>query len=64
MNAAAFRHLGGARGSGGNALFGIPPGGFPPLSTRESGLFPQASLGDCKQSLSLVAQSATFFRPV
>ena len=58
--AAAFQRLGSARGSGGNALFGIPPGGFPPLSTRESGLVPQASLGDCMQSLSLVMLCMTF----
>ena len=29
------------RGSGGNAYFCIPPGGFAPLSTRESGLLLQ-----------------------
>ena len=63
MNAAAFQRLGSKRGSGGNALFGIPPGGFPPLSTRESGLVPQASLRDCKQSLSLVALQATYASP-
>ena len=36
--AAALQHLRGARGSGGKAPFCFPPGGFPPLSTRESGL--------------------------
>ena len=37
-NAAAFQHVRGARGSGGKATFCFSPGGFTPLSTRESGL--------------------------
>ena len=59
MNAAAFQQVRSARGSGGNALFGIPPATFR-CTACESLRLPQASLRDCKQSLSLVALNATY----
>ena len=60
MNAAALQRLWSARGSGGRHSLAFPPAAlrFPACVSLR---LPQASLRDCMQSLSLVAQSATYF---
>ena len=64
MNAAALQRLWGARGSGGGCTLWHSPPAALRCTACVSLRLPQASLGDCKQSLSLVMLRMTFFRPV